>query len=116
MSIPSATDSETCRRCGRPYYPIVWWADDELWQTVTAMMEFEYGAGLLCPFCFSVLAEEMGLPVKWAPRRVEDSSETIRDEWGNLIDDDYIDMTSDGENVICLRSVMYTLWERLSRT
>lgn len=56
-------EGELCQRCGRNYYRTIWWCDDErLWKRIT-WNRYK----LLCPGCFSELAENENIWIRWKP-------------------------------------------------
>lgn len=60
ISFVLCDDIETCQGCGRRYDR--WWAPQPLWDELIG----NYG-GLLCPRCFTVRAEAVGVRVCWTP-------------------------------------------------
>jgi hypothetical protein len=54
---------EFCRVCGIKQ-PLVWTADDKLWQDVTGINN---GSGILCPRCFDKQAISRGIYLRWIP-------------------------------------------------
>ena len=52
---------EYCHDCGIEQ-PVVWTADDDLWMLVNGSPY-----GVLCPRCFGIRAEKMGLFLRWKP-------------------------------------------------
>ena len=52
---------EYCHDCGVKQ-PLVWKADEELWASVTGKTD---GSGILCPKCFDIRAEKIGILVYW---------------------------------------------------
>jgi len=60
--------SETCERCGRPYF--LWHTDDALYSEVTGHPlrdDGEAPRGLYCPTCFDNAADRLGIVLKWRP-------------------------------------------------
>jgi|ERR1700674_2421739 len=58
--------TEMCQRCGR-CQPLVWWADDEIWQIVSGVTGPSRG-GAYCPECFDCLFKrKTGILLSWAP-------------------------------------------------
>jgi hypothetical protein len=59
---------EHCEDCDRAYADTLWWAPDGLWSLLVS----PYGAGLLCPACFSKRARARGLTLRFHPVVVRD--------------------------------------------
>lgn len=65
-------DGEVCHRCGRVVVDFTgsfWHASDELWDMVVARPERFGGPdfGILCPPCFTQLADNNGILIRWEP-------------------------------------------------
>lgn len=73
-------EMEMCHDCGRRVGPdpfSFWHADDELWMRVQGNV-----FGVLCPACFTRLADLHGVKVSWAP--VVDRCELQRVDQGTI--------------------------------
>lgn len=63
---------ESCMDCERPC--LGWAATTEHWQQVMG----EWDAGILCPLCFTVRSEALGIPCRW--RAIEGDEGDERDQ------------------------------------
>ena len=59
--------AEYCHDCGKRQ-PLVWWADDDLWERVMGTGK----GGIACPSCFWTRALDKGMFLHWVPLTEED--------------------------------------------
>lgn len=59
---------EYCHDCG-VRQPLVWWSDNDLWHEVTGepYISGDNMAGVLCPKCFDVRCQKLGILLRWMP-------------------------------------------------
>ena len=62
-----------CDRCGKSgaNWPR-WWADTVLWEQIAGNVNGHHH-GCFCPTCFTDLAKEKGIRIRWIPQQVKET-------------------------------------------